>query len=215
MKIIACLASTLDGKIASHHNPESRFGSAEDLTHLQTVRNQADAILCGGETFRQYSKVRQGNRQDKPPWQCILTKSLHLPPQAGVFHQKETHGRVIVFSPKKPDQAIKRMYPQHIQWQSICSNNTVLSLLESLEQRHVKTLLIEGGGEVLSLFMEHQQLHEFYLTLCPLFLGGTSSPSLLSGHGFSIKNAPRTTLIKQEVHNNELFLHLKLSYSPA
>jgi 5-amino-6-(5-phosphoribosylamino)uracil reductase len=212
MKIIGCLASTLDGKIASVHHPAARFGSPQDLQHLQTVRNQADAILCGGETFRQYGKVRKGNQQTQPPLQCIVTQHMHLPPKAAVFHEPGIEGRVIVFSPTQPEPAIRALYPAFVQWHAIEAQNPVDSILDILDGQYaVKTLLIEGGGQILSLFLEQQKLDELYLTICPVLLGGVDSPGLLAGKGFRIEQSPSITILSRAWYGDELFLHLSLN----
>ncbi len=90
MRIIACLAASLDGRIGSATNLKDRIGTSADLEHLLTVRNQANAILCGGETFRQHATIRKGNQQDRPPLQCILTRRFALPPEARLFQQSIT-----------------------------------------------------------------------------------------------------------------------------
>lgn len=216
MRIIACLATTLDGKIASAHNLRERFGSPADLTHLLTVRNQADAILCGGETFRQYMAIRKGNAQSTPPLQVILTRQFNLPPEASLFQKSTQHTppvSILIVSPTAVPPEVQQRYPAHVEWLTTGEGNPVPTILNALKQKNISTVSVEGGGHTINLFLEAQALDEFYLTLCPLFLGGKNDPTLVNGPGFSITHAPHTEVLSAEWQEQELYLHLKLNYS--
>jgi len=215
MRTIACLAATLDGKIASAQNLRARFGSSEDLTHLLAVRNQADAILCGGETFRQHMGIRKGNVQTVPPLQIIMTRKFDLSPEAGLFRKSVTYTPavpILIVSPQPAPPHIKAQYPDHVEWLVTGADNPVPVIMELLAQKGIETLSVEGGGHIVNLFLQAKALDEFYLTLCPLFLGGQSDSSLVTGPGFSIADAPRTEVIQAEWKGQELYMHLKVLY---
>jgi 5-amino-6-(5-phosphoribosylamino)uracil reductase len=212
MRTFACLATTLDGKIASSKAPKERFGSKTDLAHLLNTRNQADAILSGGETFRQFSGVRKGNASDRIPVQCILTRHFQLPPDASLFQKaKDNAISIIIFSPNPPAETIRKQYPEQVEWVST-GDNPVSAILETLRGHGVNTLSIEGGGQVVHSFLEAQALQELYLTICPVLLGGKEDPSLMSGTGFTVAEAPRTEILSSEWKDQELYLHLKIHY---
>jgi 5-amino-6-(5-phosphoribosylamino)uracil reductase len=214
MRTFACLATTLDGKIASSKAPKERFGSKADLAHLLNTRNKADAILSGGETFRQFSGVRKGNNSERIPLQCILTRSFQLLPDASLFQKvKNNDISIIIFSPKLPTEEIRKQYPEQVTWVST-GENPVSVILETLRGHGVNTLSIEGGGQVVHLFLEAQALQELYLTICPVLLGGKDDPSLMSGTGFTVAEAPRTEIISSEWKEQELYLHLRIKYQP-
>ena len=215
MRIIGCLATTLDGKIASAHNLRARFGSPADLAHLLTVRNQADAILCGGETFRQHMGIRMGNAQDRPPMQVILTRQFNLPPDAGLFTKSTQYTPaipILIVSPEPAPSSIRERYPAHVEWLSTGEQNPVPLILKFLAQKEISTVTVEGGGHIINLFLQAQALNEFYLTLCPLLLGGQNDPTLVTGPGFSVAEAPRTEVLSAEWKGQELYLHLKINY---
>lgn len=215
MRIIACFAATLDGRIGSATNLHDRIGTAADLEHLLTVRNQADAILCGGETFRQHSTVRKGNQQAKAPLQCILTKAFNLPPEAKLFQDSvktEPPVPILVFSPEAAPNTIKPKYPPQTEWLTTDSENPVPFILNTLAAKGVQTLMVEGGGHIMNMFLQAQAVHELYLTVCPLLLGGKNDPGLVTGAGFRVAEAPRTEVLSSEWKGQELYLHLKLHY---
>lgn len=215
MKVIACFAATLDGRIASATNLKDRIGSPADLTHLLTVRNQADAILCGGETFRQHAAIRKGNQQNHAPLQCILTQSFNLPPAAQLFAQSMQTSPptpIVIFSPGPAPDSVKAQYPPHVEWLATGEGNPVPFILKTLQEKGVQTLMMEGGGHVMHLFLQEQAIQELYLTVCPLLLGGKNDPGLVTGAGFRVAEAPRTEVIASEWKGQELYLHLKVNY---
>jgi 5-amino-6-(5-phosphoribosylamino)uracil reductase len=215
MRIIACFAATLDGKIGSAHNLRDRIGTQADLEHLLNIRNQADAILYGGETFRQHPNIRKGTQQQQAPLQCILTKSFNLPPEASLFRngiKTDPPVPIIIFSPEPAPENIKNQYPSHIEWLTSGSGNPAPAILETLRQRNIQTLMVEGGGHIMNLFLQAQAVQELYLTVCPLLLGGQHDPALVTGSGFTVASAPRTEVISSEWVGQELYLHLKINY---
>ncbi|WP_303674003.1 RibD family protein [Vampirovibrio chlorellavorus] len=219
MRIIACLAASLDGRIGSATNLKDRIGTSADLEHLLTVRNQADAILCGGETFRQHAAIRKGNQQERPPLQCILTRRFALPPEARLFQQSissDPPTPILIVSPQPAPLEIQSQYPDHVEWLTTGNSNPVPAILKALAEKGVETLMVEGGGHIMNLFLQAQAIHELYLTICPLLLGGQSDPGLVTGLGFPVGQAPRTEVIQADWRGQELYLHLKLQYpSPA
>jgi 5-amino-6-(5-phosphoribosylamino)uracil reductase len=71
----------------------------------------------------------------------------------------------------------------------------------------MKTLLVTGGGQLVASLLEADLIDEFWITVCPLLLGGTDAPTLVEGKGFPAKLAPRLTLLSAEVIDQEVFLH--------
>ncbi len=218
MKTLACFASTLDGKIGSAHNLKDRVGSKADLTHLLTVRNQADALLCGGETFRQTPGIRQGNQQSVAPLHCILTKDVNLPPDAPLFVQSTQTTPfvpIVIATPEPVVADIQTRYPAHVEWFVTGGGNPAMAVKAFLAEKGIQTMMVEGGGHIFNLFLEAQAVDELYLTVCPLLLGGKEDPTLVTGPGFRVAEAPRTTVISKEWRGEELYLHLQLNYPPV
>lgn len=215
MRIIACFAATLDGKIGSAANRRDRVGSRADLAHLLAIRNQADALLYGGETFRQHPLLRKGSEQTRAPLQCLLTRTFDLPPDAPLFRDSERAdppAPIIIVSPESAPPDVRARYSRHIDWLASGAGNPVPRILESLRERSIETLMIEGGGRIMHLCLEARAVQELYLTVCPLLLGGRDDPTLVTGPGFRVADAPRTEVLSAEWREGELYLHLKLHY---
>ncbi len=212
MRVLACFATSLDGKIAPPDTKHYvRLGSDADIHHLQALREQVDAVVFGGETFRAYPRPHRGVNKDTVPLHVILTRSFNLPPQATYFRN---HPPVptLIFSPQAAPDSIKNQYPAHIQWEATGEANPAQAILTALKKRGIQSVLVEGGGQVMRLFLEAQAIQELYLTLCPLLIGGEATPSILSGPGFSIETAPRTRILSLKRIEQEVYLHFALVY---
>ncbi len=221
----ACLASSMDGKIAScvprapEETMDIRIGSAEDLQHLIRLRTGFDAVLMGGATFRGYPKRHQSDDKNHRPIHVILTRGQNilrdLPSQSPLFQEAEPVVPIIIFVQQLPPKPlVLSNYPPHIEWIETGAQpeKQIQIIDETLASKGCQKVLVEGGGQIMSLFLDFQKLEDMYLTLCPLFLGGKETSCLLEGAGFSIKNAPRTRILDLKQVKNEVFFHLEFEY---
>ncbi len=99
-----------------------------------------------------------------------------------------------------------------MEWLTTGDGNPVHVILQAFSEKGIQTLMVEGGGHIMSLFLQAQAIDELYLTVCPLLLGGQSDPGLVTGLGFPVAQAPRTEVIQADWRGQELYLHLRLHY---
>lgn len=221
MKIIACLATSLDGKIAPDHTEGqlTPIGSAADLLHLKQVRNKAQAILIGGKTFRVFPNRLPAEDPSHCPLHCVLTQGRNLltniPPEAPLFSTTPRVPVVIYCAAPQSDDVLNQ-YPSHVRWvftNHVSTDELAAFIADELQQQGIQTLSVEGGGNVVGLFLKAQLIQEFYLTLCPLFLAGDNDGRLVSSSFFTLNDAPRLEILEQKTVKNEIFLRLKVQYA--
>jgi len=86
----------------------------------------------------------------------------------------------------------------------LLSLKAVLNVLTDFE---VRSLLVEGGGEVHASFVEEKLADEVYLFLAPKLIGGLA-PSWVKGKGVSDPGlAPRLRWTKVEALDGDLCIH--------
>ena len=230
MKVIACLASSLDGKITAAQLPPDewvKLGTSADLNRLFTVRNQADAILCGLNTFNAWPGVRWSLEQQHQPEaeriakvHIVLTHSWYFTAEAlTVLENWQPHWQpFIIFSNTPPPPTIEALLQvhSHLIWLNLPQEQEEQSLsvlVQWLETNcNVKTLLVEGGGQVVEQFLKTQLLQELYLTITPWLIGGLTTPSLAGGEGFCKGAFPKLKWQQLEPLGDELFVHATISY---
>lgn len=212
MRIIACAASSLDGKIDLYHDKSWRFGSNKDLNTLISLRDQVDATLCGGATFRQWPLLRQGNKSI--PMQCILTSNYdNIEMAEGIFRQKHPHQPLYVYHCGKELLSLKTgCYP-------INKKYMAQNIVKDLDSKwNKKSLLLEGGGKLIGQFIEARLLNELYLTITPHIFGGNLDSPLVLLEGYTRKTLPNIEILESEISKEaegmgEIYLHLKFNYT--
>jgi dihydrofolate reductase len=97
--------------------------------------------------------------------------------------------------------------------QSSISNPTSIDWIDALAQLKelgLHKLAILGGGELVASLLAKDLIDEFWLTVCPLILGGATAPTPVEGIGFPAQEARRLELLSVERIEGEIFLHYRL-----
>ncbi|MSP55090.1 MAG: RibD family protein [Myxococcales bacterium] len=221
MRVITNTAISLDGRIATARYDHVAIGTRSDRAYMSVVRAQADAVLVGGRTFRNwplplvpdYSAIAglaSAGFPGLPPdcltpgprqrWlNVVLSRELDLP-RTGRFYE-EPRVQPLFFSPSS------RPMPVEV----VVAEVSPLRVVEELERRGVETLLIEAGGALIHDFLAAERdgrplVDELYVTLCPLIIGGVGAPSLVDGAGFTAATLRHLDLVSQVRWGDELFL---------
>jgi 5-amino-6-(5-phosphoribosylamino)uracil reductase len=222
------LAASADGKIAPARRGAAHFSSSEDKIHLEEQVALADAVLMGASTVRDYStaflvkqeallKARSERNQSAQPLTIVCSRSLNLDPNLPFFQQPLSR---ILLTGKSDPEAEKKFTGLAEIWR--CSSEASASpgvdfhqAMTRLFDRGVRHIAALGGGEVAAQLFALGLIDEWWLTLCPVVLGGTTSPSPVEGMGFIVgQNAPQLELLSCHSVADELFLHyrVKLPY---
>lgn len=212
------LAMSADGKIADKTRSPARFGSAADKLHLERIVASADAILFGNGTLQAYGTtlpitsaelLQQRQLQGKPPQplQIVCSASGNISPKLKFFQQPVPHGLLTTISGKQQNTAA---FEQIIIVPTINGifdwNNAFLQLT----QLGIKRIAVLGGGKLVGSLIQENLIDEFWLTICPLILGGSDAPTPVAGVGFLAAVAPRLQLLEVQQIQQEIFLHYRV-----
>ena len=153
--VIAKTAATLDGRTTLKPGDGQWISSEASREDVQNWRQQCDAILVGGETFRRDNpsltlrgKYAEGRPQ---PLRVVLTSDENLPPEHHLFTDEHaTHTR-------------------------IQQGFTFRESLEALASEGVSAVLLESGGRLLAHALDLGFVDEVVLYLAPRLGGGETS----------------------------------------
>jgi diaminohydroxyphosphoribosylaminopyrimidine deaminase/5-amino-6-(5-phosphoribosylamino)uracil reductase len=148
--VIAKCGMSLDGRLTAPPAESRWITSAHSRQDAQELRALVDAILVGAETIRRDNPrltARTGSAR-KQPWRVILTRSGRLPRQGKVFQDFHSK-RTIVYR-----------------------NRSLHSVLQDLGRKQITSVLIEGGGEILSQALDHRLIDKIQLYIGAQFNGG-------------------------------------------
>lgn len=148
--VIAKCGMSLDGRLTAAPNESRWITSAAARQHANARRALVDAILVGAETVRTDNprlSVR-GVAGARQPWRVVLSRSGSLPRRAHLFSDANAD-RTIVFS----DSSLDRV-------------------LAELGKRDITSVLIEGGGNLLSQALDARLIDAVEIYLGAVFTGG-------------------------------------------
>ncbi len=208
MKVISNTAISLDGRINTRERRFTFFGSERDHARMSRLRSEADAVLVGGATFRNWPHPSLPDAADRgalraPPWNVVVTRSLDVP-LAAAFLAEPTIRPLFVTRAS----AVPPGFAAAVEAWTGEGDAPIAWLLERLAARGIERLLVEAGGDLLFQFLAADAIDEMHVTLCPLVVGGPA-PTLVDGAGFDRADLRRLALVASEVEGDEIFLHYR------
>lgn len=219
--VTTILAMSVDGKISDSYRNAARFPSFADQQHLERCLATADAALFGAGTLRAYGTTaliktpellatRRQKTQRPQPLQIVCSRSGGLDPMVRFFRQPIHRWLLTTHNGAKNWQGtghFERVWvaptdldKQDFDWQQI---------LTELKASGIHHLVVMGGGQLVAKLMSADFIDELWLTVCPVVIGGKNAPTPCDGHGFSLDNAPRFSLVSNQTVGDEVFLNYR------
>lgn len=189
--VLAKIAQTLDGKIATASG-ESRWITGEPARRVaHRLRAESDAILVGLGTIRADNPVltardARGKLLPHQPVRIILDSTARTPPRARALAAPGGKTWVAVTA-RAPAARTRRLDAAGATILRLPARNgrpDPRSLLRHLGQRGIVRVLLEGGGETLASFFEARQVDAVAFFLAPMILGGIGARRAVAGRGF-------------------------------
>ncbi|MEP6490878.1 dihydrofolate reductase family protein [Microcoleus vaginatus GB2-A3] len=90
-----------------------------------------------------------------------------------------------------------------------------IDAFQQLASFGIKRLAILGGGKLVASVLAAGLVDEFWLTVCPLILGGADAPTAVEGEGFLADLAPKLQLLAVKQVGQEVFLHYRVDRTEA
>jgi 3,4-dihydroxy 2-butanone 4-phosphate synthase/GTP cyclohydrolase II len=168
-------AQSLDGSLTARQGSPFSLSGGESLTLTHRLRAAHDVVLVGiGTVLADDPRLTVRLVEGSQPLPVILDSHLRCPPQANLLKGPrhpwiaaledapgtrkaglEAAGAHVLSLP--PDDAGRIRLP---------------ALLERLAGLGINSLMVEGGGEVITAFFSQRLVNQVVLTIAPLFLGG-------------------------------------------
>ncbi|MCD6551433.1 bifunctional diaminohydroxyphosphoribosylaminopyrimidine deaminase/5-amino-6-(5-phosphoribosylamino)uracil reductase RibD [Thermotoga sp.] len=189
-------ASTLDGKIADA-NGKSKWITHRLRPRVHKLRNFYSAVLVGaGTVLKDNPRLTCRTKNGRNPIRVVLDRK-------GILSEKnfkvfEKNARVIVFT-----QNERAKYPEHVE--KVITDCSVETILKTLHEKGVDSLLVEGGSDVFSEFLKYADvIYAFYST--KIFGKGLD---VFSNVQFSVEEPPRFEIARVKTSDTEIFMELR------
>ena len=214
--VIAKFAMSLDGKIATRTGDSKWITSDESRNYANGQRHIVDAIMVGATTVkvddprltaRGYSG--RGGRTKLQPLRVIVDGRGTVPVTARIFSEP---GKTLVAVAERAENRekakIKRQGTEYIFLPS--SKDGMLDLKELLNvlgQRHITTVMVEGGSQLIGCFFDKHLVDKVLVFIAPIIIGGEKAKVAVGGDGVQkVRDALQLKNVKIERFENEFLL---------
>ncbi|MDW4571723.1 dihydrofolate reductase family protein [Microbacterium sp. M3] len=183
-------AMSIDGYLDSAEPARLAMSNAADLDRVDAVRAHHDAIMVGASTVRRDNPrllVRDAARRARrlatgryeSPAKVTVTASGELSPDAAFFTTGD--GPRIVYCPRERATAVRDRLGDRATVVGLGEDCvTMAALVEHLgAQEGVRSLMVEGGGTVLTQFLSADLVDELHLVVAPFFVGEARAPRVV------------------------------------
>jgi diaminohydroxyphosphoribosylaminopyrimidine deaminase/5-amino-6-(5-phosphoribosylamino)uracil reductase len=185
-------ATTLDGRIATARGESKWITSPEQRRAARRLRRLHDAVLVGiGTVLSDDPLLLPSPRLARPFHRVVLDSRLRLPAVSRLVRTARAWP-VVVLTRSASRARAARLTVRGVQVLRVAGHGSRLGLrpaLRALWRLGVRSLMVEGGSEVLGSFLGERLFDQVVLFRAPLLLGGRDAlpafggrdPSWLSG----------------------------------
>ncbi|HYZ49718.1 MAG TPA: 2,5-diamino-6-(ribosylamino)-4(3H)-pyrimidinone 5'-phosphate reductase [Nitrososphaeraceae archaeon] len=205
-------AMTIDGKIATVSG-DSKISSTEDLRRVHKMRLSVDAIMVGISTVlvdNPMLSVRLSKTFGIDPVRIIIDSTARIPLTSKILRTAHNSITIVAVTNRARAGRIKKIQERGAM--VIVAGTCVVDLRNVLSVAHsigIRTILVEGGGELNWSLLRQGLVSELIVTIAPVLVGGRTATTLVEGKGYRhICKAAKMILRNVTRHRNgEVVLH--------
>ncbi len=212
-RVILNAAMSLDGKIATSTG-ESRLSSPEDLRRVHRLRASADGIMVGLRTVLvDDPRLTVRSHRARKLQRIIVDSKARTPLGAHVVKTASEIPTIIAITSQAPGRRVRALRNAGVTLMK-CGSGPRVSLsilLRRLKQIGIRSLLLEGGGQLNWSMLSQGLVDAITIAISPVILGGADAVTLVEGEGSeSIGKAVKLRLLGSKSYGRDLVLHYKV-----
>lgn len=168
-------AQSLDGSIASSEGDPLSISGAESLAFTHRLRAAHDAILVGiGTVLSDDPRLNVRHTEGPHPQPIVLDSQLRFPTQAEIL-SCDGPDPIIATNATAPDHKKTELEEHGATVVRLdCNRDGICldSLLQTLAERDIRSVMVEGGAEILTSFLRQRYVNHVIVTVAPTLIGG-------------------------------------------
>lgn len=189
--VIAKIAQSLDGKIATRTGHSRWISSAASRVLVHRLRRQVDAVVVGVNTILQDDPRLSARDARTParagrPLKVIVDSHLRTPVSSRCLSPRSGAPTVIATTErsKRKRAPFERRKIDVLVLPPSRGRVPLTRLFRELARRYqVTSILLEGGGEVVASALAERLVDRLTWFIAPLIIGGRASPCAVGGEG--------------------------------
>ena len=148
------VAQSIDGKIALKNNKSKYITCENSLKLVHKLRSEYDAVLIGKNTaLLDNPSLTVRLVKGRNPYRIVIDKDSKLPQHLKIFTDKDSDRTIIINSPLKN------------------KNIPLINILKALHDLNIASVLVEGGANIFSQFVEKNLFDDIYFIIAPKIIG--------------------------------------------
>ncbi|MFM8700500.1 MAG: RibD family protein [Hyphomicrobiales bacterium] len=165
--VIGQLGQSLDGRIATAAGHSRYINRSGALEHLHRLRSQVDAVIVGVGTVIADNPLLTVRRVPGPnPARIILDPHNRTPDNALCLTDDGSRRLIFASEPRSRSDGVETVRLPHGD-----NGFSPHAVLETLRERGMSRVLVEGGSLTLSRFLSAQALDRLHLLVAPMIIG--------------------------------------------
>jgi riboflavin-specific deaminase-like protein len=166
--VVAQLGQTLDGRIATVAGASKYISGKEALKHLHRLRGAVDAVLVGvGTVIADDPQLTTRLVDGANPLRVVLDPKGRIPPSAQLLQDSAAPVLVVTAPGNAVPAGADALYLER----GMDGGFSPHAILEALAARGLRRLLVEGGAETLSRFLDAGAVDLLHVLVAPMILG--------------------------------------------
>jgi len=169
-------AQTLDGRLATPTGGSQWISAPESLRFSHGMRAEHDAIMVGvGTVCKDDPRLTVRLVAGQNPLRVVVDSTLRTPLTAAVLAEEAAPGTVLAVTDRAP--AAKRDKVRALGATVLClpaesgGRVDLVALLAALHERGIRSLLVEGGAEMITALLRARLVDRLVVCVAPKILG--------------------------------------------
>jgi len=193
-------AISLDGKIATKTGESQWISNEKSRAYVHQLRSEYDSILVGATTVildDPKLTIRIKGQAERSSIRLILDSQGRTPLSSTVYNDAFKDKTILVVT-QAISQEKEDAFRQHgIRILKVKSKNGRIDFKDLCDQCariHIKSIFIEGGGEIIASALQAGIVDRVTVAIAPLLIGGGGAKGFMAGEGIeSLKDAIHLT----------------------
>lgn len=188
--IFAKFAMSLDGKIATRTGSSQWITGENARQEGMRLRHRCDAILVGSGTIRADNPRLTTRLEDCDgisPLRVILDSREGLDPSARVFDPQLAGSALLLTTKTLEKSRLRAFQNRQVDVCKVAATTEGFvqpeAVLETLGNRDITSLIIEGGSRTHASFFNRDLVQEVWVFIAPKMIGGNAAPGPIGGTG--------------------------------
>ena len=169
-------AQSVDGSIATRNREPLQFSSQPAMVLTHRIRAACDAIVIGINTLLADNPLLTVRLiEGTSPQPIVLDSHLRIPLHARLLERSDRHCW-LACTDQNDRQRVGAVQSRGAEVIHCCHDRRGMvdlpDLLNQLGRRGIRSIMVEGGGQVITSFIEARLVDQMIITIAPRLVGG-------------------------------------------